>query len=130
MPQYLLPGLLSTPFAASLDVDLAGAAQVHTGEAVEMTGPHSPGAYNLKGPDAVAPELRYTRRCHRGPVGLQAENRIQELQELNVDVKVVTVGKKGTIYFRRRQDKYNLASERPPPPPFPARGGHEQRQIL
>lgn len=30
---------------------------------------------------------------------------------MGVGVKLVTVGKKGTVYFRRRANKYNLASE-------------------
>jgi F-type H+-transporting ATPase subunit gamma len=39
----------------------------------------------------------------------KAEARIKELQGLNIKVKVVTVGKKGSIYFRRRSEIYNLA---------------------
>jgi len=39
----------------------------------------------------------------------KAESRIKELQQLNIKVKVVTVGKKGSIYFRRRSEQYNLA---------------------
>lgn len=32
---------------------------------------------------------------------------------MGIKLKLVTVGKKGTVYFRRRADKYNLDSECP-----------------
>ena len=31
---------------------------------------------------------------------------------MNVGVRLVTVGKKGNLYFKRRADKYNLAGGR------------------
>lgn len=40
---------------------------------------------------------------------LQTEIRAKELRQTNVDVKLVLVGKKGTTYFNRRQDQYNIA---------------------
>jgi hypothetical protein len=40
----------------------------------------------------------------------QAERRAKELQETGVKVKLVTVGKKGTVYFKRRAKLYNLSS--------------------
>jgi F-type H+-transporting ATPase subunit gamma len=39
---------------------------------------------------------------------LQAEKRIKELLEQNIDVRVVTIGLKGTTYFNRRKDQYNI----------------------
>jgi F-type H+-transporting ATPase subunit gamma len=39
----------------------------------------------------------------------KAERRAKELQEIGIKIKLVTVGKKGTVYFRRRADKYNLS---------------------
>ena len=40
---------------------------------------------------------------------VQAENRAKELQKLGIKVKILTVGKKGGTYFKRRSDKYNIA---------------------
>lgn len=34
---------------------------------------------------------------------------MKELLAMGVKVKLVTIGKKGTTYFKRRQDKYNLS---------------------
>lgn len=45
------------------------------------------------------------------PCAAQAEKRAKELQETGVKVKLVTVGKKGTVYFKRRAKLYNLSSE-------------------
>ena len=42
---------------------------------------------------------------------MQAEQRAAELMKLNIDARLLTVGKKGTVYFRRRSDKYNLAGK-------------------
>jgi hypothetical protein len=42
---------------------------------------------------------------------MQAETRAKELQKLNVKVRILTVGKKGNVYFKRRADKYELAGE-------------------
>jgi F-type H+-transporting ATPase subunit gamma len=39
----------------------------------------------------------------------KAERRAKELQETGVKVKLVTVGKKGTVYFKRRAKLYNLS---------------------
>lgn len=44
-------------------------------------------------------------------MALQAEVRAKELMEMNVGVRLVTVGKKGNLYFKRRADKYNLAGQ-------------------
>jgi F-type H+-transporting ATPase subunit gamma len=40
---------------------------------------------------------------------VQAEKRVVELIEQGIDVRIVTIGIKGTTYFKRRTDKYNLA---------------------
>lgn len=39
----------------------------------------------------------------------KAETRARELQKMNIKVRLLTVGKKGNVYFRRRADKYDLA---------------------
>ena len=39
---------------------------------------------------------------------LQAEVRNKELQALGVGVKVVCVGKKAQVYFRRRKDRFDV----------------------
>ena len=41
---------------------------------------------------------------------LQAVQRIDELQEADpgIDVRVITIGAKGTMFFQRRTDTYNL----------------------
>lgn len=40
--------------------------------------------------------------------GVQAESRVKELEASGVKVNVVTIGNKGTTYFKRRADQYNL----------------------
>jgi F-type H+-transporting ATPase subunit gamma len=41
----------------------------------------------------------------------KAVARIQELNESGVNCKVLTIGSKGTTYFKRRSDKYNLCKQ-------------------
>ena len=41
----------------------------------------------------------------------QAEQRAAELFRMSVDVKLITVGKKGGSYFKRRSNKYNIVGE-------------------
>lgn len=41
--------------------------------------------------------------------GMQAELRAKELKKMNVGVRLVTVGKKGNLYFKRRADQYDIA---------------------
>ena len=41
----------------------------------------------------------------------QAEQRNKELQALGVGVKVVAVGKKAQIYFKRRKDRFEIVGE-------------------
>ena len=38
----------------------------------------------------------------------KTEQRVAELRAQGVDVKLITVGKKGGVYFNRRREKYNL----------------------
>lgn len=42
----------------------------------------------------------------------QAEERNGELQKLGVPVKVVTIGKKGAKYFKRRADRFEVVGAR------------------
>ena len=44
--------------------------------------------------------------CH-----VQTEQRARELKKLNVEARILTVGKKGTIYFKRRANIYSLAGQ-------------------
>ncbi|KAK9811127.1 hypothetical protein WJX73_004808 [Symbiochloris irregularis] len=39
----------------------------------------------------------------------RTEKRAKELKETNVEVRLICVGKKGTVYFNRRRDQYDLA---------------------
>merc|ERR1719456_689902 len=41
----------------------------------------------------------------------KAVARIQELDEMGVQCKVLNVGRKGTTFFKRRADKYNLSKQ-------------------
>jgi len=41
----------------------------------------------------------------------KAVGRIQDLDEMGVECKVLNIGRKGTAYFKRRSDKYNLANQ-------------------
>ena len=41
----------------------------------------------------------------------QAEQRNKELQALGVGVKVVAVGKKAQVYFKRRKDRFEIVGE-------------------
>jgi F-type H+-transporting ATPase subunit gamma len=41
----------------------------------------------------------------------KALTRIQELVVMGVNVKVVNVGRKGSTFFKRRADKYNLSKQ-------------------
>merc|ERR1719343_695032 len=41
----------------------------------------------------------------------KAVARIQELSESGVNCKILTIGSKGTTYFKRRSDKYNLSKQ-------------------
>lgn len=41
--------------------------------------------------------------------GAQTEERNAELVQLGVKVKLVTVGKKGATYFKRRLDRFEIA---------------------
>ena len=45
------------------------------------------------------------------PLASQAEKRNKELQALGVGVKVVCVGKKAQIYFKRRKDRFDIVGE-------------------
>lgn len=46
---------------------------------------------------------------------VQAVNRMADLQELGINCKVITVGKKGGTFFNRRSDQYDIMSEKAPP---------------
>merc|ERR1719163_1361421 len=41
----------------------------------------------------------------------KAVARIQELSEMGVGCKVLNIGRKGTVFFKRRSDKYNLCKQ-------------------
>jgi len=41
----------------------------------------------------------------------KAVGRIQELDEMGVNCKVLNIGRKGAAFFKRRSDKYNLSNE-------------------
>merc|ERR1711881_616493 len=41
----------------------------------------------------------------------KAVSRIQELNESGVNCKILTIGSKGTTYFKRRSDKYNISKQ-------------------
>ncbi len=45
------------------------------------------------------------------PLASQAEKRNKELVALGVGVKVVAVGKKAQIYFKRRKDRFEIVGE-------------------
>ena len=44
-------------------------------------------------------------------MNLQCEQRAKELKNLNINVRLLTVGKKGNVYFKRRANQYDLAGE-------------------
>merc|ERR1712216_1059989 len=41
----------------------------------------------------------------------KAVARIQELDEMGLNCKIINIGSKGAVYFRRRADKYNLSKQ-------------------
>ncbi len=43
---------------------------------------------------------------------VQGELRANELMKMGINVRILTVGKKGNVYFKRRANKYDLAGER------------------
>lgn len=55
------------------------------------------------------------------PRALQAEQRNAELEKLGVPVKIVTIGKKGAKYFKRRTDRFSVVGGRQLPAPSPCR---------
>ena len=44
---------------------------------------------------------------------MQAEERYAELTKLGVSARVVTIGKKGAKYFKRRTDRFKVVGARP-----------------
>ena len=67
----------------------------------------------LDSPAALLPHYLLQRLHAKEGFPVQAENRAKELQKLGINVKVLTVGKKGGTYFKRRSDQYNIAGWSP-----------------